>query len=213
MYIVTLAPKHSTSSSISSTLPSQLHKDNWNMHKVHVHYTTIKAEVFGYSYFHEKCFNFTDNAHTKFTCLWPSDKRWFGQWPTVMNECVTISQRIIINNTICSYILCVVLPWKTNKWCTLLFYGKLPENITIPVHRRLFQPIHFNFIHTSRLGEPWVPRDSDLRITVLVRTSSNCKWHTHLLIWKDVTFTWYLKSGILESQTCCKGIHCCATDC
>jgi hypothetical protein len=54
MYIVTPAPEHSTSSSISSTLPSQLHKDNWNMPKFHVHYITIQGEVFVYSSFHEQ---------------------------------------------------------------------------------------------------------------------------------------------------------------
>jgi hypothetical protein len=32
-----------------------------------------------------------------------------------------------------------------------------------------------------------VPRDSDLRMTVLARTSSNCKGHTHSLARPDVT--------------------------
>jgi hypothetical protein len=47
----------------------------------------------------------------------------------------------------------------------------------------------------SRLGESqiwdnimwsWVSRDSNLRVTPLTRTSSNCKRQTHLLVRKDV---------------------------
>jgi hypothetical protein len=66
----------------------------------------------------------------------------------------------------------------------------------------------------SRLGEPriwdskiwsWVPRDSDLRITALARTSSNCKRQTHPLARKDVTwgplpqeFSWKKKSLVVS---------------
>jgi hypothetical protein len=49
----------------------------------------------------------------------------------------------------------------------------------------------------SRLGEsqiwdskiwPWVPGDSDLRMTALTKTSSNCNRQTHPLVREDVTY-------------------------
>jgi hypothetical protein len=56
----------------------------------------------------------------------------------------------------------------------------------------------------------WVPRDSDLRMTALARTNSNCKRQTHQthpLVREDVTevlllqvFSWTIKLLCLESQ-------------